>query len=91
MKAPRTIHRGTGRSSLQIRCAPADAYYVVPTETHIPYMAALAEHIGRNDLKVVSVWHPSLRSPDFPVEFDHFCKEHNGGIYYLIRLGEVSK
>jgi hypothetical protein len=45
--------RGTGRTTAQMRAAPQNAVFVW-CNNHLHYPAALAKHLGRTDLEIVS-------------------------------------
>lgn len=46
--------RGSGMTTSQINGAPRGAFYVVPSAGAIAYTNALAHHLGRSDLQIVS-------------------------------------
>lgn len=65
--------RGTGRTSEQIRNAPAGAIYVTGAE--YGYTKALVKHLGREDLRVVHKTKPGdikLSGLNTPIVYDHF-------------------
>ena len=47
--------RGSGRTTRQLQSAPIGAVFIVPNRNCCSYTEALARHLGRADLKIVSV------------------------------------
>lgn len=74
-----TTARGTGRTSQQMRSAPTEAVFVWPVHRSMDYAVALARHIGRTDLQIVSPgWFEDSRWRGLqrPVVVDHATPDH---------------
>lgn len=72
--------RGSGRTTAQMLAVPQGAYFVWPVGASIGYAQALARHLGRGDLVVVSAQDgpERLRGLNVQLVMDHAAWDHIG-------------